>query len=90
MTFAKWTLYDAGIRNQIIARWPGRIAPSSVTDAMVQYCDLVPTWIDAAGGTPGTELDGRSCLNVPLGKQASAREVVFGVHATAGIRNGQS
>lgn len=89
MPFAKWTLYDGGMRNQLIARWPGKIKPGSETDAMVQYCDLVPTWIEAAGGTPADDLDGRSFLDVLLGDQDVARDIVFGVHTTVGINNGK-
>lgn len=89
MPFAKWTLYDGGMRNQLIARWPGRIKAGSVTDAMVQYCDLVPTWIEAAGGTPSNDLDGRSFLKVLLGQQDTARNIVYGVHTTVGINNGK-
>lgn len=49
----KWNLYDAGIRVPLIAAWPGVIKPNSVSDAMVQWMDLLPTLIDAAGGGSG-------------------------------------
>lgn len=89
MPFAKWTLYDAGMRNQLIVRWPGIIQPGTETNAMVQYCDLVPTWIEVAGGKPTDELDGRSFLRVLSGMDTTARDVVFGVHTSVGIRNGK-
>ncbi len=50
MPFAKWTLYDSGLQTALIARWPGKIAAGAVTGAMVEYVDLVPTFVDAAGG----------------------------------------
>jgi N-sulfoglucosamine sulfohydrolase len=89
MPFAKWTLYDCGMRNQLICRWPGRIAAGAVTDAMVQYCDLIPTWTEAAGGIPPEDLDGYSFLDVLEGHETAARETVFGVHTTVGINNGK-
>ena len=85
--FAKWTLYDAGMRAQLIARWPGHVEAGSTTDAMVQYCDLLPTWIDAAGGTPKA-MDGKSFLPVLTGDATTHRGEVFGVHTTLGISNG--
>ncbi len=39
----KHDLYEGGIRVPAIARWPGRVAPGSVTDAPVVGYDLLPT-----------------------------------------------
>lgn len=96
----KWTLYDPGIRVAAIARWPGKIAAGSTTAALVQYVDVLPTLIAAAGGDPTTidpgcpdalgrtPIDGRSFLDVLLGKSTSHREVVFAQHTTNGITKG--
>ena len=81
----KWTCYDLGLRTAFIARWPGRIKPGSVTDAMVQYVDVTPTLVDAAGGRPINGLDGRSFLPVLIGESSTHNEVVYGVHTTRGI-----
>jgi uncharacterized sulfatase len=48
----KWTCYDTGLRTALVIRWPGHVAPGRVTDAMVQYVDILPTLIEAAGGHP--------------------------------------
>jgi len=84
----KWTCYDTGLRTATVIRWPGRIKPGSVTDAMVQYVDIVPTLVDAAGGAPIDGLDGRSFLDVLLGRSDAHRDAVFGIHTTRGIING--
>ena len=86
--FAKWTLYDAGIRAQLIARWPGKIAPGTTTDAMVQYCDLVPTWIEAAGGEAPADIDGRSLMPVLRGEVTELRDAIYGVHTNLGVNKG--
>ncbi len=86
--FAKWTLYDAGLNLPFIARWPGRIEPGAVTDAMVSYVDVLPTFIRVAGGTPPETLDGRSFLPVLNGKKTEHRELIFGTHTTKGIISG--
>jgi uncharacterized sulfatase len=83
--FAKWTLYDAGIRTQLIVRWPGRVTPGSVSDAMISYADVTPTFIEAAGGTPPAGLDGRSFMAVLTGASATHREFVHGIHTNFGI-----
>jgi len=84
----KWTCYDVGLAVAFIARWPGRIQADSVSDAMIHYVDVTPTLIDVAGGKPIKELDGRSFLDVLLGKKDKHRDVVFGVHTTRGIIDG--
>jgi uncharacterized sulfatase len=86
--FAKWTCYDAGLRVAFVARWPEIIKPGSVTHAMIQYVDVVPTLIEAAGGDPPKGLDGRSFLKVLIGEKDEHRDVVYGVHTTRGIING--
>lgn len=85
--FCKWTCYDAGLRTALVIRWPGRIKPGTVTDAMVQYVDLVPTLLDAAAGKTIDGLDGRSFLPVLQGETDGHRDVVYGVHTTQGIIN---
>src|SRR5215213_6371773 len=47
--FAKWDLYDAGVRSPLLVRWPGKVRAGSDTSAMVSLIDLLPTFIEAAG-----------------------------------------
>ncbi len=93
----KWTCYDVGLRTALVVRWPGRVRPGSTTDAMVQYVDILPTLLEAAGGDPTAVdtgrpdadgrrgFDGRSFLGVLLGRTDRHRDVVFGVQTTRGI-----
>ena len=88
MPFAKWTCYDTGLHSALLARWPGRIAAGSVTDAMVEYVDLLPTFIDLAGGQPVGALDGRSFVPVLLGKTDRFKDYTYAEQTTRGITNG--
>ncbi len=81
----KWTCYDVGLRVGLIIRWPGRVRAGARSSALVQYVDIVPTLIAAAGGAPIDGLDGRSFLPVLLGETDRHHDVVFGVHTTRGI-----
>lgn len=85
---AKWTCYDAGLRVALIVRWPEVIRAGTETPAMVQYVDVVPTLIEAAGGPPVEGLDGRSFLDVLRGKSNHLRDIVYGVQTTRGIIHG--
>lgn len=47
---SKWNLYEGGIRVPFIARWPETIAAASVCETPVVGYDLLPTFVDVAGG----------------------------------------
>jgi arylsulfatase A-like enzyme len=85
--FAKWSLYDAGIRLPFIAAWPGRIRAASRTDAMISFCDLLPTFLEIAGAPAPPGIDGRSFAGVLRGATKTHRTEVFGSHSGDGDWN---
>ncbi|GAB5562242.1 MAG: sulfatase [Synoicihabitans sp.] len=86
--FAKWTQYDAGLRSAFIARWPNVIPAGATTEAMIEYVDMVPTFIDLAGGEPRQDLDGRSFADVLRGETDHHKHHTFGIQTTRGITSG--
>ncbi|MEI6606467.1 MAG: sulfatase [Verrucomicrobiota bacterium] len=66
----KGSTWEGGMREPTIARWPGKIAPGSVCDAVAGTIDLLPTAVALAGGTlPATPvIDGRDISPLLLGK----------------------
>ncbi|MBW3634973.1 MAG: sulfatase [Armatimonadetes bacterium] len=82
--FAKWSVYDAGLRVPFIARWPRVIAPNRTTDAMISFVDVLPTFLEAAGATP-PELDGRSFLPVLRGQKTAHRDHLFATYTNRGV-----
>jgi arylsulfatase A-like enzyme len=59
---AKRWLYDSGIRVPLLVRWPGRVAPGSVSDELVSGVDLAPTLLALAGVPRPPHLEGRVLL----------------------------
>jgi uncharacterized sulfatase len=86
--FAKWTCYDVGLQSGCIARWPGKVAAGTISDALVEYVDVVPTFLAAAGIEQPKNLDGRSFVPVLTGRTATHKSYVFGLQTTRGIING--
>lgn len=80
MPFGKWTCYRYGQSSAMIVRYPGKVRAGTVSDALVQYEDLLPTMIEAAGGVPSKDLDGISQLAVLTGKQKEVRQWAYGMH----------
>lgn len=87
LPFAKWTLYDAGVRTAMVVRWPGHVDAQATSDAIVHYVDVVPTLMDAAGATLES-VDGRSFLPVLLDPRSTHRDYAFGVQTTRGVIHG--
>ena len=85
--FSKWTLYDSGIRIPLIIAWPGHLKPSTTSDAMVCWPDLLPTFIELAGGEVPAGLDGKSFAGILRGTTAAHRDRVFSTHSGDGDFN---
>ena len=93
----KWEVYDNGIHASSLVRWPGRVAPGSTSRALMQYVDVAPTFLEAAGvdparvdvGCPDAHgnkgFDGRSLLPVWLGRTDTFRDCVFAEETTLGV-----
>ena len=88
MPFAKWTCYNAGVGSGLIVNWPGKIKPGSESDALVEYSDIVPTMIDAAGGKPIENLDGSSLLPVLLNEKKEHKDYTYSLQTTRTIFSG--
>jgi len=60
----KGTLYEGGIRDPLIVRWPGVVKPGTKCGVPVSSVDFYPTFLDIVGakGDPNHVLDGRSVL----------------------------
>lgn len=79
--FAKWSLYDAGIHLPFIAAWPGVIRPGTRSGALISFADILPTFVELAGGTPPGEIDGRSFAGVLRGRSSKHRDEIFAAHS---------
>lgn len=79
--FAKWNLYESGVCTPLLVCWPGVIKPGLRSAAMVQWTDILPTLLEAAGGKTPDAIDGRSFLYVLRGDAERHRERIFTTHA---------
>jgi arylsulfatase len=67
----KGFLYEGGIRVPLIARWPGHIPPGSECRVPAAFCDLFPTFCALAGASVPEGLDGRSLVDVLMGRSSA-------------------
>jgi arylsulfatase A len=73
----KGSVYEGGIREPFIARWPGRIPADTVSDHIGVHYDLLATLAEIAGAKVPADTDGISILPELLGKSAQQRNHEF-------------
>ncbi len=73
----KRALYEGGIREPGIARWPGKIRPGTTCDVPIIGSDLFPTMLGLAGAKVPQDrvIDGVDVLPALLGAKAVERKV---------------
>jgi len=54
----KGSVYEGGIRVPFIVQWPGMITPSTTSDHMGSFYDMMPTFCDLAGLKAPEDTDG--------------------------------
>jgi uncharacterized sulfatase len=77
-----------GVRSALIARWPSKIKANTVFNSIVEYTDLLPTFIEVAGGKPVSNLDGKSLLAAMRGQKQDHKDYAYSLQTTRGINNG--
>jgi uncharacterized sulfatase len=74
----KGTLYEGGIREPLLIRWPGVIQPGSVCHTPVSSVDFYPTFLEIAGvPKPEQPLDGESLLPLLEKKGTLQRDTLY-------------
>ncbi len=77
----KGNLYEGGVRVPFLARWPGKIAPGTVSDEFTSTLELLPTFAAIAGTKPqrggSIILDGFDMTRLLTEGAASERESMF-------------
>jgi arylsulfatase len=75
----KTTTYEGGVREPFIARWPGKIPPGKVSDAVTSMLDVFPTVTKLIGGSlPVKALDGIDIFPILSGETKGIdREVLL-------------
>jgi arylsulfatase len=69
----KGSLYEGGIREPFLARWPGKIKPGRTCDVPLAFCDVLPTLCAVAGAEVPKDTDGISFLPTLLEKGEQAK-----------------
>lgn len=73
----KRSLYEGGIREPMIIRWPGMVKAGAVSDSVWSHYDLFPTFTEIARGILPKGLDGVSVLPVWLDNKPFTQKFLY-------------
>lgn len=75
----KGTMYEGGLRQPALVRWPGTVPAGRVSDEPWAFWDFLPTAVELAGATlpAGFETDGLSLVSFLKGGKAPEREFFY-------------
>jgi arylsulfatase A-like enzyme len=75
----KGWMYEGGIREPLLVRWPTQVAPGQIIATPVSSPDFLPTLLEAVGGDPPADdpLDGVSLLPVLRGESIPERPLFW-------------
>jgi len=75
--FDKRFIYDESFKTPFMVRWPGMIQPNQTNTTMVQNLDFAQTFLDAAGVTAPSDMQGESLIPLMKGEAENFREAVY-------------
>ena len=83
----KGSVFEGGIKVPFIAKWPNKIAPSSTSDHVSAFWDVMPTVAELVGIEAPAGIDGNSFLPTLKGKsQVEDKPLYWEYHAFGGMQ----
>lgn len=85
----KFTVKDIGLKVPFVARWPKVIKPGTTSNQLIHYTDVLPTFMNIAGGKSPDGMDGKSFLPILQGEDVEVNQYVYGVRTNQNILNSE-
>ena len=75
--FDKRFIYNESFKTPLLIKWPGVVKPGSHNSQMVQNLDFAQTFLEAAGMTPPSDMQGESLVPLLKGEGDSFRDAAY-------------
>lgn len=85
----KFTVKDIGLKVPFVVRWPKVIKAGTKSKQLIHYTDVLPTFMEVAGGKATPDMDGKSFLPILKGKDVAINKYVYGVRTNQNILNSE-
>ncbi len=75
----KGTVFEGGIREPLIIRWPARIRAGSTSQQLISSVDFYPTFLELVGGQDPVDqvIDGQSFVSTLTGVERDSDRAIF-------------
>ena len=74
---SKANIYDIGVHMPLAIRWPARVKGGRRVDGFVSHTDFAPTFLEAAGLKPPSDMTGKSLMGVLTKGRSPGRDAIF-------------
>jgi arylsulfatase A-like enzyme len=74
---SKANVYDISCHMPLAVRWPKKVSAGRKVDGFVSHTDFAPTYLEAAGIKPPSEMTGKSLLGVLTKGESPERDCIF-------------
>jgi len=85
----KFTVKDIGLKVPFVVRWPRVVKAGTTSNQLIHYTDVLPTFIEAAGGIVPENMDGKSFLPLLKGEDVTINNYIYGVRTNQNILNSE-
>ena len=85
----KFSVKDIGLKVPFVVRWPKVIKAGTISNQLIHYTDVLPTFMDIAGGKVPENIDGKSFLSILKGNDVAVNKYVYGVRTNQNILNSE-
>jgi len=82
----KWGVAEQGLKVPFIVRWPGVVEANSVSETMLNFVDILPTFLDIIGADIPHDIDGKSFQSTLKGNSDPIREYIFSLATKQNIQ----
>lgn len=82
----KWGVAEQGLKVPFIVRWSGVVEANSVSETMLNFVDILPTFLDIIGADIPQDLDGKSFQSTLKGNSDPIREYIFSLATKQNIQ----
>ena len=82
----KWGVAEQGLKVPFVVRWPGFVKANTVSDVMLNFVDVLPTFLDIIGAKIPKDIDGRSFKETLKGSQDPVHKYIYSIATKQNIQ----
>ena len=82
----KWGVAEQGLKVPFVVRWPGVVKANTVSDVMLNFVDVLPTFLDIIGAKIPKDIDGRSFKETLKGSQDPVHKYIYSIATKQNIQ----